>query len=384
MSTPERVERSRAADDVARYREHWQDEVDGAALYRAMAAGEEDEGLAGVYRRLAAVEDDHARFWAERLAALGEPPGEASPSWRARVLSFVATRFGASIVAPVVAEEEALGQRRYDDEHEAAGTSLSADERSHARLLRQVVRPTASGLAGGAIARLEGRHRTVGSNALRAGVLGANDGLVSNLSLVLGVAGASVGDQAVVVAGVAGLLAGASSMALGEWISVQSAREAAERQLRIEADEIREFPDEEREELRLIYEAKGLPAEQAREVADRLLSEPATALDAMAREELGIDPDDLGGSPWQAAGYSFVLFALGAVVPVLPFLVGSGAAATLTAVAASGAALFVLGLGISVLTGRSAWWSGLRQLAIGLATGAVTYGVGTALGVAIA
>jgi VIT1/CCC1 family predicted Fe2+/Mn2+ transporter len=241
-----------------------------------------------------------------------------------------------------------------------------------------------TGLAGPAVGRLEGRHRAVGGNALRAAVLGANDGLVSNLSLVMGVAGASLNDRSVLVTGLAGLLAGACSMAMGEWVSVQSSREAYERQISVEEAEIASIPDEEREELALIYMAKGLPEDEANQVATRIMADEKTALDAMTREELGIDPDELGGSPWAAAASSFLLFALGAVVPVAPFAVLHGTQATLGSVAASAAALLVIGFGITLFTGRGALYTGVRQLAFGLGAAGVTFAIGRAIGISIA
>jgi len=185
---------------------------------------------------------------------------------------------------------------------------MRGDERSHARLLREL--STQGGREGGALARLEGRHRTIGGNALRAAVLGANDGLVSNLSLVRGVAGASLSSRSILVTGIAGLLAGSGSMAMGEWISVRSARELFERQIGEEREELEEVPDEEREELALIYQAKGLTSQQAGRLAARLVADRETALDTLAREELGIDPGELGGSPLQATGASFLLFCV--------------------------------------------------------------------------
>jgi VIT1/CCC1 family predicted Fe2+/Mn2+ transporter len=233
------------------------------------------------------------------------------------------------------------------------------------------------------VAQIEGRHRAASGNALRAAVLGANDGLLSNFSLVMGVAGADLAGRAVLVAGIAGLLAGAGSMALGEWISVQSSRELYQRQIAIEAVELAEAPEEEEEELALIYQAKGVPEAEARALAARLLGDRTAALDALAREELGIDPAELGGSPWVAAGTSFVLFALGAIVPVLPFVFLSGLAAVAVSVAASALALLGIGAAITLLTGRSALYSGDRQVLFGLAAAALTWGVGHAIGVAV-
>ncbi|HEX6138850.1 MAG TPA: VIT1/CCC1 family protein, partial [Candidatus Limnocylindria bacterium] len=356
-------------DDVARWRANLQGEVDGAAVYRAMADGTDDAALADLYRRMADAEERHGSLWRDRLRAAGLD-GELRPGWRARVLVWLARRFGPGLVVSTMAAQERAGRGMYDDQPEAAGTSLPADERSHARLLRQVSR----GVEGGTLARFEGRHRAVGGNALRAAVLGANDGLVSNFSLVMGVAGADPTGRAALIAGLAGLLAGALSMALGEWLSVQSARELFANQVAVEAEELEAFPDEEREELRLIYEAKGLPTEQAEQMAARLVSgDRATALDTLSREELGIDPDELGGSPWVAAATSFVLFALGAIIPVAPFLVGSGTAVIVVSAVLSGLALFGIGAGITVVTGLNALVSGGRQLAFGLAAAAVTF-----------
>jgi VIT1/CCC1 family predicted Fe2+/Mn2+ transporter len=236
---------------------------------------------------------------------------------------------------------------------------------------------------GAALGRLEGRHRAASGNALRAAVLGANDGLLSNFSLVMGVAGARVSGKTVLVTGLAGLLAGAGSMAMGEWVSVQSARELAGHQLAIESREIEEIPDEEREELALIYEAKGMAAEQARELAARQIADRSTALDTLAREELGIDPTELGGSAAVAAGTSFVLFSIGAIVPVLPYFFASGAAAVAVSAGLSAAGLFAIGALITVFTGRGALFSGGRQVLIGGAAAALTYVVGRAIGGAV-
>lgn len=373
--------------DVARYLQNYHDEVDGAALYRAMADAEESPNLALLYRRLADVEQRHADFWAEQLRQVNAsvPPGK--PGWRTRVLIFLAHRGGADWVLPTVAQLEHRGRMMYDDQPETADTTMRSDERSHAFLLSQVgtdPRAGTEGLPGSAIARLEGRHRSAGGNALRAAVLGANDGLVSNLSLVMGVAGVAVAEQQILLTGIAGLLAGAFSMAIGEWVSVQSSRESTARQLAIEREEIAALPEEEAEELRLIYQAKGLPEDEARTVAKRILQDPEIALDVMAREEMGIDPDELGGNPWTAALTSFVLFALGAIIPVLPFIWLTGAAAIITSLVAGGFGLFLLGAAITVFTGRNAALSGGRQLALGITAAVVTYGIGTLIGVSIA
>jgi VIT1/CCC1 family predicted Fe2+/Mn2+ transporter len=286
------------------------------------------------------------------------------------------------MILPTVAASEYADRNAYLSQPETHGTSMTEEERGHARALGNVLAQT-HGTEGGALARIEGRHRTVGSNALRAAVLGANDGLCSNLSLVMGVAGATVRHETILLTGIAGLLAGAFSMALGEWVSVKSARELAERELRIEKREIEENPAEEREELQLIYESKGLGAKEARELSNAMMKDEKTALDALSREELGIDPLELGGSPWTAALTSFFLFAIGAIIPVIPFLVVHDSSAPLFAVGASGIGLFAVGAAISLLTGRSTLWSGARQLLLGFAAAGATYAIGHAIGVAV-
>jgi len=373
-----------SSDDVRRYRENFQDEIDSADQYRAMAAGEPDEAVARVYRELAAMEDKHATFWEEKLRAANAQVPARAPSWRARVLSWTARRFGAQTILPTVAQREYKDRNSYLAHPETSGTKMVAQERTHARVLQSILVSRTTGTPGSEVARIEGRHSRFGGNALRAAVLGANDGLCSNLALVMGVAGASsASGHAVLVAGLAGLVAGAFSMAFGEWISVTSSRELAAREIGTERAEIADAPEEEREELQLIYEARGLPPDEAKELSTRLVSDPKSALDVLTREELGIDPDDLGGSPWTAAITSFFLFALGAIFPVLSFFALRGNAAVAASVLVSAIVLFLLGALISVFTRRSVWISGFRQLAIGVATAAVTFGIGRALGVAL-
>ncbi|HEY8077388.1 MAG TPA: VIT1/CCC1 transporter family protein, partial [Labilithrix sp.] len=371
-----------AKADVARYRANLQGEVDSAAQYRAMAKSEPSEATARVYERFAAMEDKHATFWEHRLRAAGVEPGPRRPSWRARVLIWATERWGAKTVLPTVAAREYDARNVYVPQRETAQTKMTDEEHGHARVLRSLLAKS-EGAGGPALARVEGRHRTIGGNALRAAVLGANDGLCSNLALVMGVAGASASSGTILVTGIAGLLAGACSMALGEWVSVTSSRELSEREISIEREELDAHPEEEREELELIYEAKGLPREEAREIAARLTADPKSALDTLTREELGIDPDELGGSPIVAAFSSMLLFATGAVVPILPFVFLRGQTAVVTSIVAGAAALFLIGAAISVLTGRSVWISGGRQLLLGLAAAGVTFGIGRLIGAAI-
>lgn len=221
------------------------------------------------------------------------------------------------------------------------------------------------------------------SGALRAAIFGVNDGLVSNLSLIMGVSGAALENRFIVLAGVAGLLAGAFSMGWGEFVSMKSQRELFERLLHLEAHELATEPEEEHQELRQIYERRGYPPELAQQVTDVVMKDPAVALETHAREELGLDPEELG-SPWGAAGSSFVTFAIGALIPLIPFLIGSGVGAKLWAIGTSAVALAAVGASISLLTGRHPWWSGIRMMLGGGLAAAVTFAVGRAFHVSTA
>jgi VIT1/CCC1 family predicted Fe2+/Mn2+ transporter len=369
---------------VARYRSNLQGERDSAVLYRALADAESNPQLKEVYGRLAAVEEAHAEFWRKRLSGLGASSVGRGPGWRTRVLAWAARRFGPEMVLPLVNSLERADFDKYDAQPEAVSAGLPADERSHSRVIAAMARPPHGGLSGGALAQLEGRHRSAGGNALRAAVLGANDGLVSNLSLVMGVAGADFSAGTILVTGLAGLIAGACSMAMGEWLSVTSSREFYQQQIATEAAELAEFPEEEKQELVLIYQAKGLSEQQAKVLAERIIGNKDTALDTLAREELGINPEELGGSAWVAAGTSFLLFAGGAIIPVAPFFALTGGAVVATSLSASAAAMFAIGAGTTLFTGRGVLVSGLRQLAIGIAAAAVTFGIGKLIGVSLA
>jgi VIT1/CCC1 family predicted Fe2+/Mn2+ transporter len=227
------------------------------------------------------------------------------------------------------------------------------------------------------------RHRgTKSAGGLRAAVFGANDGLVSNASLLLGVAGATDETASILLTGIAGMLAGAFSMAAGEYVSMRSQREMFEEQIAAEREELAEYPEQEQAELALIYAARGLESDEAQRVAARIFEDPEQALDTLAREELGLDPDSLG-SPTVAAAASFAAFAIGALVPVAPFLLASGAPALYASIALTALALFGVGAAISLFTGRSAFAGGLRMLAIGGGAGLATYSIGVAFGVAL-
>jgi VIT1/CCC1 family predicted Fe2+/Mn2+ transporter len=368
-----------------RYRSNLQAEVDSGAIYRTLAEVEQNEELAKVYDRLASVEEAHAEFWRSKLKRLGVDIPKLAPGWRTRMLAWLARRFGPEFILPTVRAQEQADVGVYDQQPEAVAGGLPQAERSHARIVQAVAQevPGSSlGMSGSVLAELEGRHK-LGGNALRAAVLGANDGLVSNLSLVMGVAGAAVDQHTLQLTGLAGLIAGAFSMAMGEWLSVNSSRELFQQQIAVEAAELAEAPEGEHQELVLIYEAKGLTPPEARALADRVMANADTALDTLAREELGIDPKDLGGSPWAAAGASFALFAAGAIFPILPYFFLTGTAAIIGSLVSSGFALFTIGAGTSLFTGRTLLFSGGRQLLIGYAAAALTFGIGRLVGVTL-
>lgn len=367
--------------DAKRYLENWTEEMNAAALYRALAESEKDPKRAEVYRRLAATEEGHAEVWGERLEAAGGTVPPSRPSWRTRIFAWAARRFGVDAILPTLASIEKGASGNYVGQPEAK--DMIATERSHAIVLQEMAKTAPEGMDGGKVAQLEGRHKTAGGNALRAAVLGASDGLLSNFSLVMGVAGAQLESQTVLLTGVAGLLAGAISMALGEWISVQSSRELYQKQIRLEKDEIATAPEEEIEELVLIYQARGLDEPAARALATRLMSDPQTALDTLARDELGIDPEELGGSAWEAAITSFLLFAAGAIIPVIPFFFLSGMTGAIGSAFLSAIGLFVVGAAITLFTGRSILYSGLRQVLFGLASAVAVFLIGRLIGVSI-
>ena len=368
--------------DVRRYRANLQGEVDSAAVYGALGEAEAYPQLAEVYRKLASVESAHAQFWRGHLDRRGVHGVAVTPSFRARAMAWLARRFGPSFVLPTIAAAEARDIDAYDSQPEAVAGGLPTAERSHARVI-EAAASTGAGLVGPDIATLEGRHRGGGGNALRAAVLGANDGLVSNLSLVMGVAGAATSAHTILITGIAGLVAGSCSMAMGEWLSVNSARELNQRQIATEAAELEQSPQEEKEELVLIYQAKGVPQPQAKALAERLLGDPETALDTLAREELGIDPTSLGGSAWAAAAASFCLFAFGAAFPVAPYLFLGGWSAVAASLALSGVVLAGIGAGTSLFTGRGLAFSAARQILVGYAAAAITFAIGRVIGASL-
>jgi len=339
---------------------NWHEEKQSAWLYRRIAAVEPDAARSRLFRDLADAADDQAQEWERRAADNGTPLPAFYPGARARITAWLAGRLGPHNLRPVLAAMKIRGLSVYDYHRPPSKHPMPTD-------VEQIGR----------------RHRVHGGGQLRAAVFGVNDGLVSNLSLIMGVAGASVDARVVLTTGVAGLLAGAMSMAAGEYVSMRSQREMFEYQIGLEREELAAYPREEAEELALIYQARGMDADTARDAADTLIRSPQQALDALAREELGLNPDELG-SPWGAAGFSFVSFAAGAIVPLLPFLAHLPAPQSVaTAAALSAAALAGVGALISLFTGRSAWWSAARMVLIGAGAAAVTYGIGHAMGVSL-
>lgn len=368
-----------APRDVRRWRDNLKGEWEAAALYRALAEAEADPSRAGVLRELATVEDSHATRWRGFLEDAGAPLPQPGRTLRGRLVQWLARRFGVRSVLPAIMANELADYKMYDNQPDAAG--LPEQERSHARVFSAMASDS-NGISGAEIAARESWHRRDAGGGLRAAVFGANDGLVSNLSLVFGVAGANPGRHIILLAGLAGLLAGAFSMGAGEFISITSQRELFERQIALERDELENNPEEEALELALIYQAKGIPKADAAALAERLIANKDVALDTLAREELGLDTEALG-SPLVAAGASAVSFAAGAIFPVLPYffslnrLLALGLSALLATFA-----LIVVGLGISLVTGRHPLLSAARMVLVGFIAAAVTVAVGHLIGVA--
>ncbi|MDQ3261447.1 MAG: VIT1/CCC1 transporter family protein [Pseudomonadota bacterium] len=333
----------------------WREEMSSAFLYRCLAAREEGTRQT-LFLDLATAAERQAGIWSDRVATSGHAlPGSFIPSIRTRIVAWLIPHFNPRTLRPILAAMKVRGLSVYRGPVGATYSQEHVDE--------------------------AGRHRGVshGGN-LRAAVFGVNDGLVSNASLILGVAGAGSDSRIIVLSGVAGLLAGAFSMASGEYVSVRSQREMYEHQIDLEREELNLYPQEETDELALIYAARGMSKEEAQRLAASMTSNPEQALDTLTREELGLNMDQLG-SPWGAASTSLVSFAVGAAIPLLPFLIGGSEYRLGWSVGLAGAALFGVGCALSLFSGRSALLSGLRMLSIGAAAGAATYLIGTLLGV---
>jgi VIT1/CCC1 family predicted Fe2+/Mn2+ transporter/rubrerythrin len=395
-------------------------ERDAIALYDALASIEKDPRRSAAFRTIAGNERRHAEIWASKLREQGvDVPAPSPPRMRVRAIIALARVLGTNAVSDLVQALEGDEESIYaGQEASPEVASIAADEREHAEIWKRLggdgeapgsasagAGPASASAAGrraplGAIAprsaedmraahaelgaeagQLEQWHRAGQSGTLRAVIFGVSDGLVSNTSLVMGVAGASSGDpKFVLLAGIAGLLAGSFSMAAGEYISMQSQRELFERQIHLEREELKAMPEEEEAELAAIYRAKGFTPDEAATIAHRLFRDPDAALDTLVREELGLDPGELG-NPIRAAIGSFLAFASGAAVPVVPFLLGGGTAVFVASLTLSLIAMFAVGVGVSLLTGRGAIFSGVRQVLIGVAAATVTFLVGRFIGV---
>jgi VIT1/CCC1 family predicted Fe2+/Mn2+ transporter/rubrerythrin len=377
-------------------------ERDAIVLYDALAGIEKDPRRAEAFKRIAGNERRHADIWASKLRELGaDVPEPDGPRMRVRFIMLAARLFGTHAVTDLVKALEGDEEEAYDAQSSPEVAAIAADEREHAVIWEKLSssqragKIDAPGRDGLAIARGAGSAAEVGeretwhrrgsrSGTLRAVIFGVSDGLVSNLSLVMGVAGAAAGNGSfILLAGIAGLLAGAFSMAAGEYVSMQSQRELFERQIALERAEMEAMPEEEEAELAASYRSKGFTPEEAAQIAHRIFEDPDRALDMLVREELGLDPDELG-SPWGAAAGSFVAFGIGAALPVIPYLFGGGTVITMISLGLSLVALFGVGAAVSLLTGRSLLFSGVRQLGIGLAAALVTYAIGSIIGVSAA
>jgi VIT1/CCC1 family predicted Fe2+/Mn2+ transporter/rubrerythrin len=358
-----------------------QTEVDAYYLYQKLSENEADPIVASVFAQMSEIEKGHAIEFAK---ALNKNIDEfLQPSWRAKALNRIGKIFGYDYVLGALMDTEKSLATNVIRQKAKSNAQISGNEDSHVKILRSIL-DNETRVSGTQMARFEKRHRSVGGNAIRAAVLGGNDGLVSNFSLVMGIAGATTNQQGVLLAGVAGLLAGALSMALGEWISVKSSQELYENQMQLEMEELEINPEGEKQELKLIYMAKGIPEDQAAEIVEELMKNKTLAHEVLVKEELGINAEELKGSAMEAALSSFFLFAIGAIIPVLPFMFTTGMKAIILSTVASAFGLFLIGAAITLFTGRNVWFSGFRQVFFGLAAAAVTFGIGKLIGVTIA
>lgn len=358
-----------------------QTEVDASYLYGVLAAHEEDKNVADVFAQMSDIEHGHAVAFIKKngLDESQLPP----PSIQAKVLKIIGKVLGYDYVLGVLMDTEKSISSAVVSARSKTQTKSSVSDTAHVAILKNILSNNKK-MSGQNLARFEKRHRSVGGNALRAAVLGGNDGLVSNFSLVMGIAGATSGQNEVLLAGIAGLLAGALSMALGEWISVKSSLELYENQMDLEMEELETNPEGEERELALIYQAKGIDRQQAAQMASEIIQDTEHAHEVLVKEELGINTEDLKGSAMEAALASFFLFAIGAIIPVVPFFIMGGLKAIIASAAMSAVGLFIIGAAITLFTGKSVWYSGFRQVLFGLAAAAVTFGIGKLIGVSLA
>lgn len=358
-------------------------EVDAAYLYQKLSEKYLEEPARTIFTKMSAIENKHAAMFLKRVQEHAPNHLLPAPSFKARFQIKIAEWVGYDFVINHLAAVEWKTARTIVESKQAKGQPITGYENVHLNILKNISTDGHLNAQGDTLTRLEGKHRSIQGNALRAAVLGANDGLVSNLSLVMGVAGAAQGGGTVLIAGVAGLLAGSISMALGEWLSVQSSREYYQRQIDIEAEELENSPEEEMNELTLLYQAKGISEAEARKMAEKVFADKDTALDVLVKEELGINKDELGGSAYQAAIASFILFSVGAFIPLFPFFFRSDNVAIILSIVGSTFGLFAIGGLITFFTGKSFFYAGLRQIVFGLFAAAITFSIGKAIGVGV-
>ena len=362
--------------DLNKLKGQLQTEVDTAFLYESIAKIQSDENLSRVLQSLSEIEKGHAKHILHKVREFELDHDMPLPSSRAKFQLKLGKFFGYnSIISSLSNVEKQYAENTIKNKIEK-GEKPNGFEHNHLKIIEAINNNAALNVSGGLLSKFESRHKSVGGNALRAAVLGSNDGLVSNMSLVMGVAGAAVSNDTILLTGIAGLMAGAISMSLGEWLSVQSSRELNQRQIDLETEELEASPEEEKKELVLLYQAKGMNVVEAQKLANKAFENHETAIDAIITEELGIDKEELGGSAWEAAIASFILFAIGAIIPLYPFMILDGKNAIYLSIASSIVGLFCIGAAITLLTGKNIIFSGFRQVAFGLAAAAVTYGSG--------
>lgn len=334
----------------------WQHEARATYLYNALAAMEEDSPQGALFASFATAAASQARLWEALPRKTNAVALEYSPGWRERLVLMLAKWLGTRAVLPALRALKVRGL-----------SALTSPVTGHAAPLAGVTEPS---------------HRGFGTGGnFRAAIFGVNDGLLSNASLILGVAGAAAEPRVILITGIAGLAAGAFSMAAGEYVSVTSQRELFERQIALEREELLTYPDEEAKELAMIYTARGIPEADATAFAKRIVMDPEQALNTLAREELGLNPDELG-SAWGAALSSFAAFAIGGIVPLLPFMLPIAVPPLMACLVITGITLFAIGAVLSLFTGRNAAYSGARMLLIGMLAGATTFLIGKLFGVA--
>ena len=357
-----------------------QTEIDACYLYRKLAENESDANVANVFRQMSEIEQSHAEAFAKKINIPTD--NLIQPSWRALTLNLIGKIFSYDYVLGALMDTEKGLSNAVIKTKEKNKLEITGSETNHVKILWSILERDKN-ISGAQHAKFEKKHRSVGGNAIRAAVLGGNDGLLSVFSLVMGVAGATGGNHSVLLAGVAGLLAGALSMALGEWISVKSSQELYENQMAIEMEELEVNPEGELRELALIYVAKGIAEEQAFSMATEIMKDKNHAHEVLVKEELGINTDELKGSAMEAAVYSFLLFMVGGIIPLIPFIFLTGTHAIVISVISSATGLFLIGAAITLFTGKNLWFSGFRMVVFGLIAAAITFGIGNLIGVSI-